>query len=91
MKVLLTGAFGNIGFSTLQTLLQQGHSVRCFDKRNRQAEKKALQDRDYLGRILDAMGIGMLPESAFGHDPYCTDWLDTEDSERLLHLPASFI
>ena len=41
--------------------------------------------RDYLGRILDAMGIGMLPESAFGHDPYCTDWLDTEDSERLLH------
>ncbi|MBA2391161.1 MAG: NAD(P)-dependent oxidoreductase [Ktedonobacteraceae bacterium] len=41
--------------------------------------------RDYLGRILDAMGIGMLPVSAFGHDPYCTDWLDTEESERLLH------
>jgi nucleoside-diphosphate-sugar epimerase len=41
--------------------------------------------RDYLGRILDAMGIGMLPEAAFGHDPYCTDWLDTEESERLLH------
>jgi nucleoside-diphosphate-sugar epimerase len=41
--------------------------------------------RDYLGRMLDAMGIGMLPERAFGHDPYCTDWLDTEESERLLH------
>jgi nucleoside-diphosphate-sugar epimerase len=41
--------------------------------------------RDYLGRMLDAMGIGMLPEHAFGHDPYCTDWLDTEESERLLH------
>ncbi len=41
--------------------------------------------RDYLGRMLDAMGVGMLPEQAFGHDPYCTDWLDTEESERLLH------
>jgi nucleoside-diphosphate-sugar epimerase len=41
--------------------------------------------RDYLGRMLDAMGIGMLPEAAFGHDPYCTDWLDTAESERLLH------
>lgn len=41
--------------------------------------------RDYLGRMLDAMGIGRLPKHAFGHDPYCTDWLDTEESERLLH------
>ena len=31
------------------------------------------------------MGIGMLPEEAFGHEPYCTDWLDTEESQRLLH------
>ncbi|MBV9617507.1 MAG: NAD-dependent epimerase/dehydratase family protein, partial [Ktedonobacteraceae bacterium] len=43
MKVLLTGAFGNIGFSALQELLRQGHTVRCFDQRNRQAEKKARQ------------------------------------------------
>jgi nucleoside-diphosphate-sugar epimerase len=41
--------------------------------------------RDYLERMLDAMGIGKLPEKAFGHDPYCTDWLDAEESERLLH------
>ncbi|HZU68424.1 MAG TPA: NAD(P)-dependent oxidoreductase [Ktedonobacteraceae bacterium] len=41
--------------------------------------------RDYLGRMLEMMGIGMLPESAFGHKPYCTDWLDTEESQRLLH------
>lgn len=41
--------------------------------------------RDYLGRMLEMMGIGMLPESAFGSEPYCTDWLDTEESERLLH------
>ena len=41
--------------------------------------------RDYLGRMMDAMGIGKLPEAAFGHDPYCTDWLDSEESEQLLH------
>jgi nucleoside-diphosphate-sugar epimerase len=40
--------------------------------------------RDYLERMLEAMGIGTLPEEAFGHDPYCTDWLDAEESERLL-------
>jgi nucleoside-diphosphate-sugar epimerase len=41
--------------------------------------------RDYLGRMLEMMGVGMLPESAFGSEPYCTDWLDTEESQRLLH------
>jgi nucleoside-diphosphate-sugar epimerase len=40
--------------------------------------------RDYLGRMLEMMGIGMLPERAFGNDPYSTDWLDTEESQRLL-------
>jgi nucleoside-diphosphate-sugar epimerase len=41
--------------------------------------------RDYLGSILDVMGIGMLPEQAFGARPYCTDWLDTEESQHLLN------
>lgn len=45
--------------------------------------------RDYLGRMLDLMGIGMLPERAFGTAPYCTDWLDTEESQRLLHYQRS--
>ncbi len=40
--------------------------------------------RDYLERMMDALGIGKLPEEAFGHDPYCTDWLDTEESQKLL-------
>jgi nucleoside-diphosphate-sugar epimerase len=31
MNILLTGAFGNIGTSTLDELLQRGHWVRCFD------------------------------------------------------------
>ncbi len=40
---------------------------------------------DYLGRMLEIMGIGMLPERAFGSEPYSTDWLDSEESQRLLH------
>ena len=40
--------------------------------------------REYLNRFLDAMGIGALPDSAFSLEPYCTDWLDTEESQRLL-------
>jgi len=31
MKVLLTGAFGNIGMSVMAELLRHGHQVRCFD------------------------------------------------------------
>lgn len=31
MNILLTGAFGNIGQYTLQTLLAEGHHVRTFD------------------------------------------------------------
>jgi UDP-glucose 4-epimerase len=35
MKVLLTGTFGNVGSSTLEELVRQGHTVRCFDLKTR--------------------------------------------------------
>ena len=41
MKVLLTGAFGNVGTSTLDELLRAGHQVRCFDVPTRANRKKA--------------------------------------------------
>jgi len=41
--------------------------------------------RDYLTRMLGAMGIDALPEKAFSTAEYATDWLDTVDSEALLH------
>ncbi|HZR39386.1 MAG TPA: NAD(P)-dependent oxidoreductase [Ktedonobacteraceae bacterium] len=41
MKVLLTGAFGNLGFWTLQELLQRGHTVRCFDLKTDKTVAKA--------------------------------------------------
>ena len=39
MKVLLTGAFGNFGTTTLRSLLEQGHEVRCFDLQTKANQK----------------------------------------------------
>lgn len=39
MKVLLTGAFGNIGSNTIRELLNRGHEVTCFDVRSKQTMK----------------------------------------------------
>jgi UDP-glucose 4-epimerase len=41
MRVLLTGAFGNVGLPTLHALLQHGHQVRCFDVPSRRTHKLA--------------------------------------------------
>ncbi|GHO48398.1 NAD-dependent epimerase/dehydratase family protein [Ktedonospora formicarum] len=43
MRILVTGAFGNVGFSTVQALIEQGQTVRCFDLKSKKAEKKAQQ------------------------------------------------
>ena len=41
MKVLLTGALGNVGFSTLEALLEEGHDVVAFDLESPRARKLA--------------------------------------------------
>lgn len=41
--------------------------------------------REIVQRVLDATGVGMLPKEAFGSTPFCTDWVDTTESQRLLH------
>jgi nucleoside-diphosphate-sugar epimerase len=41
--------------------------------------------RDYLQRSLQLAGIGDLPPTAFSSEEYCTDWLDTDASQALLH------
>ena len=33
----------------------------------------------------EAMGIGRLPDQAFTHQPFAVDWLDTRESQALLH------
>ncbi|MBA7622180.1 hypothetical protein ES703_29552 [subsurface metagenome] len=41
--------------------------------------------RDFMGRMMNAMGIGMLPERAFGSKAAMSDWLDTSESQSLLN------
>jgi nucleoside-diphosphate-sugar epimerase len=41
MKVLVTGAFGNIGWSATEELLRRGHDVRCFDLKTRENLRRA--------------------------------------------------
>ncbi|MFA5366735.1 MAG: NAD(P)-dependent oxidoreductase [Dehalococcoidia bacterium] len=40
---------------------------------------------DFIGGMMQAMGVGTLPEEAFGSDASYTDWLDTSESQRLLN------
>jgi nucleoside-diphosphate-sugar epimerase len=40
--------------------------------------------REYLTRVLAAMGIAPLPDEAFSTAVYATDWIDTAESEALL-------
>jgi len=47
-------------------------------------ESCRIRMRDLNAAYLDARGIGNFPDSAFGKDPFYTDWMDTEESERLL-------
>ncbi|WP_030440615.1 NAD-dependent epimerase/dehydratase family protein [Actinoplanes subtropicus] len=41
--------------------------------------------REYLTRLLAAMGVPPLPDDAFSTAVYATDWIDTAESEALLH------
>ena len=40
--------------------------------------------RGVAWQILEAMGVGMLPEEAFSSKPFCIDWMDTAEGQRLL-------
>ena len=46
MKVLLTGAFGNVGLGTLEELIKKGYKVRAFDIKNRKNLKLAKKYKD---------------------------------------------
>ncbi|MFA5056008.1 MAG: NAD(P)-dependent oxidoreductase [Dehalococcoidia bacterium] len=47
MKVLVTGAFGNIGTNVVRSLLEQGQKVRCFDVKTEASEAKS---REFEGK-----------------------------------------
>jgi nucleoside-diphosphate-sugar epimerase len=48
MKVMLTGAFGNVGTSTIEALIEQGHQIRCFDVNTKQNRKVAKRFKDQI-------------------------------------------
>lgn len=41
--------------------------------------------RDIVSKVLEGIGIGMLPAEAFSDTPFATDWMDTSESEAILH------
>ena len=41
MKILITGAFGNLGTQILNLLKNTEHEVRCFSTKSRRAKKVA--------------------------------------------------
>jgi nucleoside-diphosphate-sugar epimerase len=41
--------------------------------------------REIVEKVLEGIGVGMLPEEAFSDVPFATDWMDTKESEELLH------
>lgn len=41
---------------------------------------------EFVNIMPRAIGIGDLPASAFGHEPYYTDWMDTAESQQLLNF-----
>lgn len=45
-----------------------------------------LYQRDIVRGVLEAVGVGMLPDDAFTTVPFPTDWLDTSESQRLLRF-----
>jgi len=44
--------------------------------------------REIVEAVLGGMGVGMLPEDAFTTTPFPTDWIDTSESEALLHYQS---
>jgi nucleoside-diphosphate-sugar epimerase len=40
---------------------------------------------DFYGAMFDATGVGRFPPDAYGTGAYYCDWLDTEESQSLLH------
>lgn len=48
-------------------------------------EKCRYHYREFFSKALNAAGIGMFPDSAFGGKNFYSDWMDTSESQALLH------
>jgi nucleoside-diphosphate-sugar epimerase len=71
MKVLLTGAFGNVGQRTLALLLEKNHTVRCFDVKNQRniaTESRMKQQGDFETIWGDIRDVKIVEEIVHGID-----------------------
>lgn len=71
IAISLANAVGSKGIWEKTLLIGGGKSCQIYQ-------------REFMEKALTMLGIGMLPDKAFGNKPYHTDWMDTEESERLL-------
>ena len=53
MKILITGAYGNLGLMCIEQALAMGYQIKCFDLLNSANEKKA---HEYAGRVETVLG-----------------------------------
>jgi hypothetical protein len=44
--------------------------------------------KDMIGGILGVFGLPLPPERKFTKEPYCLDWYDTSESQRLLRFQS---
>ena len=51
MKILLTGAFGNVGSSTLAELVKRDHNIRCFDIPTRKNKRTAKKFKKFSNKL----------------------------------------
>ncbi|MCP4200182.1 MAG: NAD(P)-dependent oxidoreductase [Proteobacteria bacterium] len=64
-----------LGFeAVMQRILNLGGGESC-----------RIYTREFFNAVFGAMGLSRVPEQAFGDGAYYSDWLDTEESNRLLN------
>jgi nucleoside-diphosphate-sugar epimerase len=68
-KVLLTGAFGNVGTSTLEELIKRDHIIRCFDVPTKKTKRIAKKYRKQVEIIWgDIRNEDVVKKAADGMD-----------------------
>lgn len=71
MNVLLTGAFGNLGQSTLRNLAKAKHCVTCFDlltHKNLKISKQLLKEYDFRTIFGDILEANLIAEAIENQD-----------------------
>jgi nucleoside-diphosphate-sugar epimerase len=85
MKLLLTGAFGNFGTTTLYSLLEQGHEVRCFDLETKANQKTAANFENRIETIWgdvrnpDDLALAVHDREVVIHLAFIVDMLRSDD------------